>query len=90
MTRRLLYGKSLTHRYLTDLALLCREQNEKKKKKKKKKKAEGEKKNAIGCGPKNAGKSSCNTVRRHETHVAFCRKRSTVILNSATEKIQSQ
>ena len=88
MTRRLLYGKSLRHRYLTDLALLCREQNEKKKKKKKKL-AEGEKKSAIGFGPKNPGKSSCNTVRRHETHVAFCRKRSTVILNSATEKIQS-
>ena len=86
MTWRLLYRKSLTHRYLTDLALLCREQNEKKKKKKKL--AEGENTSAIGCGPKNAGKSSCNTVRRHETHVAFCRKRSTVILNSATE-IQS-
>ena len=88
MTRRLLYGKSLTHRYLTDLALLCREQNEKKKKKEEV--AEGENTSVIGCGPKNAGKSSCNTVRRHETHVAFCRKRSTVILNSATEKIQSQ
>ena len=76
----------MRHRYLTDLALLCREQNEKKKKKKL---AEGENTSAIGCGPKNAGKCSCNTVRRHETHVAFCRKRSTVILNSATEKIQS-
>ena len=85
MTRRLLYGKSLRHRYLTDLALLCREQNEKKKKL-----ADGENTSAIGCGPKNAGKSSCNTVRRRETHVSFCRKQSTVILNSATEKIQSQ
>ena len=54
--------------------------------KKKKKVVEGENTSVIGCWPKNAGKSSCNTVRRHETHVTFCGKRSTVILNSATEK----
>ena len=40
MTRRLLYGESLRHRYLTDLALLRREQNENKQTKKKL--AEGE------------------------------------------------
>ena len=50
MTRRLLYEKSLRHRYLTDLALLCREQNEKKTKQKKL--AEGENTSVIGCGPK--------------------------------------
>ena len=57
---------------------------ESKKKKKKEEVAEGENTSAIVCGPKNASKSSCNTVRRYETHVAFGRKRSTVILNSAT------
>ena len=36
---------------------------------KKKEVAGGENTSEIGCRPKNAGKSSCNTIRRYETRV---------------------